>query len=213
MRTAARRQERRRRFGWRALHGGALCRSVAVTGTEFCQHHGAVADEHCAKAVKRGEHLPVRRARVVQEPVIAEPMAVIGNGAGTADPVSIGPRLAAAAAESVEELRRVLLKTATGANKQLWATVVCEHCDRAGRYEITVPDNNVRLDAVQALLHEALGRPAQAEAPWRRRSAVSASRVRARVRPRRDVGRTRRRRRPSAPAPSYPCSTRPQSLC
>jgi hypothetical protein len=28
----------------------------------------------------------------------------------------------------------------------------------------TVPDNKVRLDAVQALLHEALGRPGQAEA-------------------------------------------------
>jgi hypothetical protein len=34
----------------------------------------------------------------------------------------------------------------------------------AGRYEITVPDNKVRLDAIQALLHESLGRPGQAEA-------------------------------------------------
>jgi hypothetical protein len=39
----------------------------------------------------------------------------------------------------------------------------CKHCGRAGRYEVTVPDNKVRLDAVQALLHEALGRPRQAE--------------------------------------------------
>jgi hypothetical protein len=50
-----------------------------------------------------------------------------------------------------------------GANKQLWATITCKHCKRAGRYEITVPDDRVRLDAVQALLHEALGRPGQAE--------------------------------------------------
>ena len=68
-----------------------------------------------------------------------------------------------AAAESLDDIQRVLLETATGANKQLWATIVCKHCDRAGRYEITVPDNKVRLDAVQALLHEALGRPGQAE--------------------------------------------------
>jgi hypothetical protein len=58
----------------------------------------------------------------------------------------------------------VLIETATGANKNLWATVSCKHCGRPGRYEIVVPDNKVRLDAVQALLHEALGRPAQAEA-------------------------------------------------
>src|SRR5262245_26944117 len=46
----------------------------------------------------------------------------------------------------------------------MWATIGCKHCGRAGRYEVTVPDNKVRLDAVQALLHEALGRPGQAEA-------------------------------------------------
>ena len=80
------------------------------------------------------------------------------------DPASVRPRLAEAAAESLEDIRRVLVETATGANKQLWATITCKHCDRAGRYEITVPDNKVRLDAVQALLHEALGRPGQAEA-------------------------------------------------
>jgi hypothetical protein len=59
---------------------------------------------------------------------------------------------------------RVLLETATGANRRLWATINCKHCGRAGRYEITVPDNKVRLDAIQALLHESLGRPDQAEA-------------------------------------------------
>jgi hypothetical protein len=72
-------------------------------------------------------------------------------------------RLAEAAAESVEDIRRVLLETATGANRNLWATINCKHCGRAGRYEITVPDNKVRLDAIQALLHESLGRPGQAE--------------------------------------------------
>ena len=85
----------------------------------------------------------------------------IGNG--VADPASVRPRLAEAVAASLEDIRRVLLETATSANKQLWATITCKHCDRAGRYEITVPDTKVRLDAVQALLHEALGRPGQVE--------------------------------------------------
>ena len=91
-------------------------------------------------------------------------MAATSNGTGTVDPASVRPRLAAAAAESLDDIRRVLLETATGANRNLWATINCKHCSRAGRYEITVPDNKVRLDAVQALLHEALGRPGQAEA-------------------------------------------------
>ena len=86
------------------------------------------------------------------------------NGGSAVDPSSVRPRLAEAAAASLEDIRRVLLETATGANKNLWATINCKHCGRAGRYEITVPDNKVRLDAIQALLHESLGRPGQAEA-------------------------------------------------
>ncbi len=105
----------------------------------------------------------MRRRRVVQEAVTAEPIAANNGSTGvTVDPASVRPQLAAAAA-NLGDIRRVLLETATGANKQLWATISCKHCSRAGRYEITVPDNKVRLDAVQALLHESLGRPAQAE--------------------------------------------------
>jgi hypothetical protein len=84
------------------------------------------------------------------------------NGAVT-DPSSVRPRLAEAAAAGLEDTRRVLAEMATGANKDVWATISCKHCGRAGRYEVTVPDNKVRLDAIQALLHEALGRPGQAE--------------------------------------------------
>ena len=64
------------------LHGGKRCRSVVVTGTEFCPHHSAVAAEHGAEVVKRGEHLPVRRKRIVQAPVVAEVVPVEGNGGG-----------------------------------------------------------------------------------------------------------------------------------
>ena len=127
------------------LHGGKQCRSVALAGMEFCPHHTRLVEQHGAEALKRGEHLPVPRNRVVQAPVIAEVIEVMtGNGTATVDPASVRPRLAEAAAASVDEIRRVLLETATGANRNLWATINCKHCGRAGRYEITVPDNKVR---------------------------------------------------------------------
>jgi hypothetical protein len=161
------------------LQGGKRCRSVAVNGTAFCQHHGGLVAEHGAEVLKSGAHLPARRRRVVQAPVITEETAVtIGNGTGIVDPASVRPRLAEAAAASLEDIRRVLLETATGANKNLWATINCKHCGRAGRYEITVPDNKVRLDAIQALLHESLGRPGQAEAQPATALPASAEQVR-----------------------------------
>jgi hypothetical protein len=147
------------------LHGGERCRSVAQNGSEFCPHHSGIVAEHGAEALKRGDHLPAPRKRLVQAPVMAEATKLTtGNGTATADPASVRPRLAEAAAESVDEIRRVLLETATGANRNLWATINCKHSGRAGRYEITVPENKVRLDAILALLHESLGRPGQAEA-------------------------------------------------
>jgi hypothetical protein len=137
---------------------------VVEEGSEFCPHHTGLVPEHGADVLKRGEHLPARRKHIVQAPVMAESIEVTtGNGTMTVDPASVRPRLAEAAAASIEDIRRVLLETATGANKNLWATINCKHCGRAGRYEITVLDNKVRLDAIQALLHESLGRPGQAE--------------------------------------------------
>jgi hypothetical protein len=117
--------------------------------------------------------------RVVQAAVVAQQVGpTTTNGGGTVDPASVRPRLAEAAAESVDEIRRVLLETATGANRNLWATISCKHCGRARRYEITVPDNKVRLDAIQALLHESLGRPGQAEAQAAPALPASAEQVR-----------------------------------
>src|SRR5262245_48240687 len=105
-----------------------------MTGSEFCQHHAEVAAEQGAEPVKLGEHLPARRKRVVQAAVVAEKAEPdTTNGCGLiVDPASVRPRLAAAAAESLEDIRRVLLETATGANKSLWATISCKHCGRAG---------------------------------------------------------------------------------
>ena len=84
----------------------------------------------------------------MQVPVVAEASAPAASGNGSsADPASVRPRLAEAAAASLEDIRRVLVETATGANKDVWATISCKHFGRAGRYEVTVPDNKVRLDA------------------------------------------------------------------
>jgi hypothetical protein len=146
------------------LHGGQQCRSVVVSDSQFCGHHARLADDHGADVVKRGEHLPARRKRTVQKPAVTEPIVAKGSSAVTFDPASVRPQLAAAAAANLDDIRRVLIETATGANKHLWATISCKHCSRAGRYEITVPDNKVRLDAVQTLLHESLGRPAHVQA-------------------------------------------------
>jgi transcription elongation factor Elf1 len=46
---------------------------------------------------------------------------------------------------------------------EVWATIGCKHCGREGRYEIDVPDNRVRLDAVEKLLQQGLGRAREAE--------------------------------------------------
>jgi hypothetical protein len=121
--------------------------------------------EDGADVVKRGEHLPTRRTRSRQDPVFAEPAAsmIVGNGGPAADPASVRPLLAEAAALNLDAIKHVLVETATGATKPVWFTVTCKHCERPGRYEVVVPDHRVRLDAVEALLHQGFGRPAQSE--------------------------------------------------
>ena len=93
----------------------------------------------------------------------AAPSSEIGNGNGSVSPADVRPRLAEAAAANLSELERVLVETATGANRQVWATIGCKHCGREGRYEISIPDYRVRLDAVEKLLQQGLGRPREAE--------------------------------------------------
>jgi hypothetical protein len=125
------------------LQGEKQCRSVALTGTEFCRHHNVVAAEHGADTVRRGEHLPTPRKKVVQAAVAAEePVPTASNGDGNVDPASVRPRLAEAAAASLEDIRRVLLETATGANKNLWATITCKHC--GGRAATRSPSPTTR---------------------------------------------------------------------
>jgi hypothetical protein len=81
-------------------------------------------------------------------------------------PAEVRPHLAAAAAANLDVLERVLLETAAGANKLVWTSVTCKFCERVGRYEVSIPDHRVRLDAVEKLLQQGLGRAREAqEAP------------------------------------------------
>ena len=75
------------------------------------------------------------------------------------------PRLAEAAAESVEDIQRTLLDAATSASKPAWVEFECSDCGNRKRVEVPVPDVRARVAAIELLLREGLGRTAQAEEP------------------------------------------------
>jgi hypothetical protein len=80
-----------------------------------------------------------------------------------ADPATVRPSLAAAAAENVEQLTASLLEAAGSAAKPVWLTVECAGCGERSRIEAPVPDVRARVAAIEVLLREGLGRPATAE--------------------------------------------------
>jgi hypothetical protein len=148
------------------LRDGQPCGRTAADGSEFCVHHRKLAEEDGADLVKEG--LPRRRtARTASEPTIianAEPgtdTTVASNG--ELDPASVRPRLAEAAAEGLEGIRKTLLAAATGAVRDHGVTFECSDCGKRKRVEIPVPDVRARVAAIELLLREGLGRPAQAE--------------------------------------------------
>jgi hypothetical protein len=150
------------------LRSGERCRSVAVEG-DFCAHHAARAAEVGEGRLREGRHPPRRRqgpalVRGVTELEQNEtPRAFASNGSGMVTPSDVRPHLAEVAAANLSEIERVLIETATGANRQVWVTINCKHCERPGRYEVDIPDNRVRLDAVEKLLQQGLGRAREAE--------------------------------------------------
>jgi hypothetical protein len=133
--------------------------------SEFCVHHASLVDEHGAEALKRG--LPRRNEVVASwQPVIVAPESEAGTPAPhatvIADPATVRPRLAEAAAESLDEISRSLLEAAVGAVKKQWITFECD-CGRKKRVEVPVPDVRARVAAIELLLREGLGRTPQAE--------------------------------------------------
>jgi hypothetical protein len=84
---------------------------------------------------------------------------------GSRDPATVRPRLAEAAAEGLEGIRKTLLDAATGAVRDHWTTFECGECGSRRRVEVPVPDVRARVAAIELLLREGLGRPAVAEEP------------------------------------------------
>jgi hypothetical protein len=82
---------------------------------------------------------------------------------GVVDPASVRPRLAEAAAEGIDGIRKTLLDAATGAVRDHWVTFECAECGTRRKVEVPVPDVRARVAAIELLLREGLGRPPQAE--------------------------------------------------
>jgi hypothetical protein len=149
------------------LRDGTPCKRTVAEGSEFCVHHQRLLDEHSAQELKSG--LPRRKqAKANWQPRVmivepeAEPPSI--DGAVTADPSTVRPRLAEAAAGRLDEISRVLLEAATGATKKQWADFECE-CGRRKRVELPVADVRARVAAIELLLREGLGRAPQADEP------------------------------------------------
>jgi hypothetical protein len=126
----------------------------------FCAHHADLAQEIGEEQVRSGEY-PRRRKSSVTEPVIAETTPVSGNGA--ADPAQVRPRLAEAAAASLDDIQAALLDAALSSTRETWITASCPACHKKQRIEVKIPDVRSRVAAIELLLREGLGRPPQAE--------------------------------------------------
>ena len=59
----------------------------------------------------------------------------------------------------------MLIDAATNTTRPVWTTPACPECGAQLRQEVHVPDHKARVAAVEVLLREGLGRPAQAEDP------------------------------------------------
>ena len=59
--------------------------------------------------------------------------------------------------------RPALLDAAVGATRENWTTFTCPDCGKKHRAQVQVPDVRARVGAIEVLLREGLGRPAQAE--------------------------------------------------
>ena len=154
------------------LRDGRACTRTTVEGSEFCVHHDRLVAEHDADALKQG--LPRRKQeRSSWQPTIVttstDKLEAHSNPTGTerrsVDPATVRPRLAEAAAESVEDIQRTLLDAATSASKPAWVEFECSDFGKRKRVEVLVPDVRARVAGIELLLREGLGRPAQAEEP------------------------------------------------
>jgi hypothetical protein len=129
-------------------------------GSEFCVHHTKLLATVDAETMRRGR---TAKKRALEETVLhVVPESTLETGAAaadtttvaTADPATVRPLLAAAAAENVEQLKASLLEAAGSAVKPVWLTVGCSGCGERSRVEAPVPDLRARVAASELLLRE-----------------------------------------------------------
>jgi hypothetical protein len=144
------------------VRSGSKCRSAAVTGSPFCSHHAGLVKEIGEERVRSGDH-PRRQKAGTAEPLVAEIESTPQSANGHADPAQVRPRLAEAAAASLDDISSALLDAALGATREMWVTTACSGCGKKQRVEVKIPDVRSRVAAIELLLREGLGRPPQAE--------------------------------------------------
>jgi hypothetical protein len=149
---------------------GRACGTLAASPTSrFCRRHEALAEKWGEELVLAGDYPGNGRKRAlrltVEESLEPETTTmIVANGAGKpADPTAIRPALAQLAAANLDGLQRALLDAALSATTTRWATVTCDDCGARSRVELPVPDVRSRLQAIETLLAQGLGRPGQAE--------------------------------------------------
>jgi hypothetical protein len=149
------------------LRNGQPCDRTAAEGSEFCVHHTELLTTVDAEKLRQGRTPKNRRSAKQTLRVVSGRAADVGSTAdaplANADPATVRPTLAAAAAENLEQLTTSLLEAAGSAVKRVWVTVECDGCGARSQVEAPVPDVRARLAAIELLLREGLGRAPQAE--------------------------------------------------
>jgi hypothetical protein len=141
----------------------------------YCARHTALAEEAAGAAGTRQKRRPLRVVGIES----AGSERSVSVGGNDANPATIRPRLARAAAENVEQLQASLLEAAGSAVRQVWITVECEGCGKRSRVEAPVPDVRARVSAIELLLSQGLGRVATSEQPPAVRMPASVEAVKA----------------------------------
>jgi hypothetical protein len=145
---------------------GRACGALASSPTAvFCRHHERLVEKHGEDAVRAGRYPRRRTPRQTGrlEAQLDSDHAV--NGSGAVTPAAIRPALAQAQRTSSARSPRCSWDAATNTTRPVWTTPACPECGTQFRQEVHVPDHKARVAAVEVLLREGLGRPAQAEEP------------------------------------------------
>jgi hypothetical protein len=129
----------------------------------FCAHHEGLVEAYGEDAVREGRYPRKRNPRA--ETVVTVETQSNGQGSVALTPADVRPALAQAAAASLSEIQQALLDAALGAARDHWATFTCPDCGKKHRAQVHIPDVRSRVAAIELLLREGLGRPAQAEEP------------------------------------------------